>query len=68
MSMEERDLQVLDATALVERLETQYEDLGSLTPGLADRAIASWESKSQSRQMEIVAKAWTEARNFKMEG
>ena len=67
MSMEERDLQVLDAGALVDRLEKQYEDLGSLSPGLADRAIDAWESKSQSRQMEIAAKAWTEARNFKME-
>jgi len=68
MSMEERDLQVLDATALVERLEKQYEDLGSLTPGLADRAIDAWESKSQSRQLEIAAKAWEEAHNYKMEG
>ena len=68
MSMEERDLQVLDAEALVDRLEKQYEDLGTLTPGLADRAIDAWESKSQSRQLEIAAKAWEEARNYKMEG
>ena len=68
MTMEERDEQVAKASALVDRLEKQYEDLGSLTPGLADRAIKAWESKSQSRQMEIAAKAWQEARNYQMEG
>ena len=68
MSMEERDIQVLDAGALVEQLAEMYEDLGQLTPGLADRAIDAWEKKSQSRQLQIVSDAWEEASNWQAEG
>ena len=67
MSMEERDIQVLDASALVEQLAVMYQDLGTLSPGLADRAIAAWEKKSQSRQMQIVSDAWEEAYDWQLE-
>ena len=68
MSMEERDIQVLDAGALVEQLAVMYEDLGQLSPGLADRAIASWDKKSPSRQMQMVTDAWNKAYDFQTEG
>ena len=67
MSMEERDIQVLDASALVEQLTVMYEDLGMLSPGLADRAIAAWEKKSQSRQIQMVTDAWQGAYDFQVE-
>lgn len=67
LSMADRDVQVKKAVALVGELEKAYEDLGSLSPGLADRAIGDWEKKSKPRQMKIALDAWQEAYNYKAE-
>tara|TARA_Y100000310_G_scaffold74386_1_gene70623 strand:+ start:3313 stop:4545 length:1233 start_codon:yes stop_codon:yes gene_type:complete len=64
MSMEERDAEVKKASVLVRKLASQQEDLGSLSPGLAERALSSWDGKSNSRQLKILSDAWADAADF----
>jgi hypothetical protein len=64
MSMEERDAEVKKASVLVRKLASQQEDLGSLSPGLAERALSAWDGKSNSRQLKILSDAWADAADF----
>ena len=67
MSMEERDAEVKKASGLVRKLTTQQENLGVLSPGLAERAISAWDGKSNSRQLKILSDAWADAADFRAE-
>ena len=54
MSLDERDQIVQTATALVDDLAKRAEDLGSLTPGLYERAMDSWNKLGTSAKMQLV--------------
>jgi hypothetical protein len=54
MSLDERDQIVQAATAMVDDLKEKAEDLGSLTPGLYDRAMSSWNKLGNSTKMQLV--------------
>jgi hypothetical protein len=54
ISLDERDQIVQVATALVDDLKEKAEDLGSLTPGLYDRAMSSWNNLGNSTKMQLV--------------
>ena len=54
MSLDERDQIVQTATMMVDDLKQKADDLGSLTPGLYDRAMESWNKLGNSAKMQLV--------------